>query len=139
MLAGSDRRWHYGAVKTELDVSTNYNAGQHPPLLIDDDEEFGVPRGVLLLAASIAIAWIALVAAVFVVDFSGLSVVFVLVASWTWVLGGGLLVAGPLLYQIRLRRVRSRRAELQRSEWLVNELSEGRLSATGFESENTSE
>jgi hypothetical protein len=99
-------------------------------LLVDDDEEFGVPRGVLLLAASIAIAWIALVAAVFVIDFSGLSIVFVLVASWTWVLGGGLLVAGPLIYQVRLRRVRKRRAALQRSEWLVSESSDGRSSAS---------
>jgi hypothetical protein len=45
----------------------------------------------------------------------------VALTSWLWVLVVAVLVAGPLLFRLRLRRVRARRAELLRGEWLVDE------------------
>ena|SRR5688500_11299399 len=45
----------------------------------------------------------------------------VALTSWLWVVVVALLVAGPLLVRLRLRRVRSRRAQLLRAEWLLDE------------------
>ena len=39
---------------------------------------------------------------------------------WFWVILPIVAVAGPLLYQVRVRRVRRRRRALQRAEWLVS-------------------
>lgn len=41
--------------------------------------------------------------------------------TWHWLLVLGVLVAAPLVFQLRLRRVRRRRAMLLRSEWMVSE------------------
>jgi len=38
---------------------------------------------------------------------------------WFWLVLPMVAVAGPLVYQVRVRRVRRRRRALQRSEWLV--------------------
>jgi hypothetical protein len=48
------------------------------------------------------------------------------IMSWPWLLAIAALVAGPLLFRLRLRRVRARRLELLRSEWEVDEEVEGR-------------
>ncbi len=39
---------------------------------------------------------------------------------WFWLILPLVAVAGPLVYQVRVRRVRRRRRALQRSEWLVS-------------------
>lgn len=39
---------------------------------------------------------------------------------WFWLILPVVAVAGPLVYQVRLRRVRRRRRALQRAEWLVS-------------------
>ena len=39
---------------------------------------------------------------------------------WFWLILPVIAVAGPLVYQVRVRRVRRRRRQLQRSEWLVS-------------------
>lgn len=41
---------------------------------------------------------------------------------WFFLLIPALAIAGPLMFQMRLRRVRRKRAELQASEWMVDEL-----------------
>ena len=41
------------------------------------------------------------------------------VITWHWVVVLGALLAAPVLFRVRLRRVRSRRAELMREEWLL--------------------
>ncbi|CAN5673975.1 hypothetical protein BH23CHL4_BH23CHL4_00240 [soil metagenome] len=43
------------------------------------------------------------------------------VTTWPWLVIPGIALSGPLLFRYRLRRVRARRAALQRSEWLVND------------------
>ena len=39
---------------------------------------------------------------------------------WFWLILPIVAVAGPLVYQVRVRRVRRRRRALQRAEWLVS-------------------
>lgn len=39
---------------------------------------------------------------------------------WFWLILPVIAVVGPLVYQVRVRRVRRRRRALQRSEWLVS-------------------
>ena len=48
------------------------------------------------------------------------------ITSWYWLLVIGLLVAGPVLFRLRLRRARARRAQLLRAEWLLDDRTEGR-------------
>lgn len=38
---------------------------------------------------------------------------------WYWFPLFGILLAGPLLFRYRLRRVRARREELRRAEWML--------------------
>jgi hypothetical protein len=45
---------------------------------------------------------------------------FVLLTHWHWLPMLGALVAAPVGYAIRVRRVRSRREALRRSEWLLS-------------------
>jgi len=40
--------------------------------------------------------------------------------NWSWILLTGVLVAGPVAYWWRLRRVRRKRAALIRAEWQVD-------------------
>ncbi len=40
--------------------------------------------------------------------------------NWSWILLTGMLVAGPVAYWWRLRRVRRKRAALIRAEWQVD-------------------
>ncbi|CAN5629932.1 hypothetical protein BH23CHL5_BH23CHL5_24170 [soil metagenome] len=90
-----------------------------PPLLIQEDEETGPTRGVWILAASFLVAKIALFSVVLLREFSPMSVGLVVLTSWTWVLAGLLLISGPATLAYRLRRVRARKRDLQRSEWIV--------------------
>jgi hypothetical protein len=41
--------------------------------------------------------------------------------TWPWLVVIAVLIAGPALFQYRLRQVRARRAELLRAEWLLEE------------------
>ena len=43
------------------------------------------------------------------------------VITWHWLVMLGVLLAAPVLFRYRLRRVRSRREELLRAEWMVEE------------------
>lgn len=45
---------------------------------------------------------------------------FVALTSWLWLPAIAVLAAGPLLFRRRLRRVRARRAQLLRSEWMLD-------------------
>lgn len=89
----------------------------------DHDDDFHVPRGAWMLIAAVVIAQAALFAAVFAYDHSALAGGFAIIAVWPWVLAICLLAAGPILFAVRLRRVRRRRAALERGEWLVEETS----------------
>jgi hypothetical protein len=43
------------------------------------------------------------------------------VTTWYWFPPLGLLLAGPILFRLRLRRVRARREQLRRAEWMLAE------------------
>jgi hypothetical protein len=92
-----------------------------PPLLIDDDDSLSPPRGAWLFLLSIVFAKISLITVVFVWDFSPLSTLYVVLTSWTWIIIGVVLLFGPASLAIRLRKVRSRRHALVRSEWMLDE------------------
>ena len=44
------------------------------------------------------------------------------IITWHWLVALGALLAAPVLYRVRLRRVRARRTALLRSEWMVDEV-----------------
>lgn len=48
---------------------------------------------------------------------SGESFWILLTTTWYWLIIPVVAIMGPLAYQIRLRQVRRRRAQLQREEW----------------------
>ncbi len=94
---------------------------RNPPLLIDDDDSLGPPRGVWLFIASIVLAKFSLIAVILVKDFSTLSTLYVVLTTWTWLIIAGILLSGPLALAYRLRKVRAKRPALQRSEWMIDE------------------
>ncbi len=42
--------------------------------------------------------------------------------TWHWVVVLGVLLGAPVLFRVRLRRVRARRRALLRSEWMMDEV-----------------
>jgi hypothetical protein len=46
---------------------------------------------------------------------------FLVATTWFWFPVIGALVAGPLLFRWRLRRVRARREQLRRAEWMLEQ------------------
>ncbi|MGE3798848.1 MAG: hypothetical protein AB7G88_13525, partial [Thermomicrobiales bacterium] len=52
-------------------------------------------------------------------DHSPLAGLFLGVAFWTWLLAAIVLAFGPLTMAWRLRRARSRRSALVKSEWML--------------------
>jgi hypothetical protein len=52
---------------------------------------------------------------------SGESLWIILTTTWYWMIIPAVAVAGPLAYQIRLRLVRRKRAQLQLAEWAVHD------------------
>ena len=84
-----------------------------------DDEFTGVWTFVWIivgvkLAMLIAIVWFAARSSA---DMSLLAAM-----HWYFLLIPMLAIAGPLLFKLRLRKVRRKRAQLQASEWMVGEL-----------------
>jgi hypothetical protein len=63
--------------------------------------------------------------------------------SWLWVGIPIFAVAGPIAFLVRRRRVRRRRKELQRAEWMLNEAtsseSGGGLASTAAWTDNSAE
>jgi hypothetical protein len=49
------------------------------------------------------------------------SIALVLSTSWFWLFIPAAAISGPILYRIRLRRLRRRRQALRRAEWLLDE------------------
>jgi len=84
-----------------------------------DDEFTGVWTFVWILfgckfAMLIAILWFA--------TRSSQDISLLAATHWFFLLIPALAVAGPLLFQARLRKVRRKRAQLQAAEWMVDEL-----------------
>jgi hypothetical protein len=47
-------------------------------------------------------------------------VVYFLVSTWPFLVIPGIALIGPITFYLRKRRVRNRRTELQRSEWMLD-------------------
>ena len=62
---------------------------------------------------------LATVVMIFWADISTETGVLLSATTWYWSIIPLLATAGPIIYRLRLRRVRRRRAQLQRSEWLL--------------------
>jgi hypothetical protein len=57
---------------------------------------------------------------IFMIDPSEMAALFAVISTWLWVLVLGILLAGPVGYWWRVRRVRARREALQRAEWMID-------------------
>ncbi len=56
-------------------------------------------------------------------------IVWIAITSWYWVLAIILLIAAPVLAWSRLVRVRARRQQLRRAEWMVDESTHAEMPA----------
>lgn len=81
----------------------------------------GMPRGVWLLVGTIAAAKLATLGIVVWASRTPETGVLIGVTLPPWLLAAAVLLAGPVLFRLRLRRVRARRAQLRRAEWLLPE------------------
>ena len=81
--------------------------------------EVSTGAGPLLLVATILAAKLVTVGIVLWISWTPQAGLFVAVTTWHWGLLVAAMVAGPLLFAVRLRRVRARRAELRRAEWML--------------------
>jgi hypothetical protein len=43
------------------------------------------------------------------------------ITTWPWLIIPIIAISGPIIFHYRLRRVRARRNELQRSEWMIDD------------------
>lgn len=93
-----------------------------PPLLVaESDDLVGRPtRGVWMMIIMLLIVKIGGLIVVFAYDPSWLTALFAVVSTWLWAVVLALLLSGPATYALRIRRVRAKRAALQRSEWMVD-------------------
>ena len=56
---------------------------------------------------------------IFMIDPSEMAALFAIISTWLWVVVLAILLSSPVAYAWRVRRVRSRKDALQRSEWLL--------------------
>ena len=79
----------------------------------------GTPRTVWVLIATIAAAKLATLLVVLWAARSAEAGGIVAATTWHWLVVAAGLVAGPVLFRLRLRRVRARREQLRRAEWMI--------------------
>jgi len=77
----------------------------------------------LLLVGTIVGAKVATIVVVLAMERSVGTGVMVAATTWHWFVVIGALVAAPVALTVRLRRVRSRRADLLRAEWYLDDSS----------------
>jgi hypothetical protein len=63
---------------------------------------------------------VTLVATVWAASGSFESAIIVLATNWFWLAIPAFAIAGPFLFHLRLRRARRRRAQMLRSEWMID-------------------
>jgi hypothetical protein len=99
----------------------NNDSPAPPPLLLpESDDQIGWPsRGSWMMIISLLIAKIGGLIVVFAIEPSEMAALFAVVSTWLWAVVLAILLSGPVAFWWRKRRVRSRRAELQRSEWML--------------------
>ncbi|HET9660353.1 MAG TPA: hypothetical protein VFP05_08475 [Thermomicrobiales bacterium] len=92
-----------------------------PPLLIEESDDIGRPsRGTWMMIGALFLAKIGGLIAIFMIDPSEMAALFAVASTWLWIVVLGILLAGPVGYWWRLRRVRARREALQRAEWMID-------------------
>lgn len=72
---------------------------------------FGITLLVFKLATVVVIAWAA--------GWDSETGLLLSATTWPWFLVAGIAVASPLMWRIRLRRVRAKREALLRAEWML--------------------
>ena len=81
-----------------------------------DDE---TPPSVWLLIWTIYLAKLATIVLVIWASHSYETTALIAATTWPWLVVAGALGIGPLLFHLRLRRVRAKRERLQRAEWVL--------------------
>jgi hypothetical protein len=87
-----------------------------PPAPTGDE---GTPPSVWLLIWTIYVAKLATIVLVIWASHSYQTTALVAATTWPWLVVAGVLGLGPLLFHLRLRRVRARREQLRRAEWML--------------------
>ena len=72
-----------------------------------------------MMIISLLIAKIGGLIVVFAIEPSEMAALFAIVSTWLWVVVLAILLSSPAAFWWRIRRVRARRVELQRAEWMV--------------------
>ncbi|MER3439030.1 MAG: hypothetical protein C4346_16375 [Chloroflexota bacterium] len=83
----------------------------------DRSSEQPASSGVWLLIWTIYGAKLATLVLVLWAAHDGQAFTLVIATTWPWLVLAAALGAGPLLFHIRLRRVRARREQLRQAEW----------------------
>jgi hypothetical protein len=89
-----------------------------PPSSLPDEE--ATPSSVWLLIWTIYLAKLATIVLIIWAAHSYQATALIAATTWPWLVVAVALGLGPLLFQVRLRRVRARREGLQRAEWLLD-------------------
>jgi hypothetical protein len=89
-----------------------------PPTMPDRDDE-GTPPNVWLLIWTIYIAKLATIVLVIWASHSYQTTALVAATTWPWLALAVALGFGPLIFHLRLRRVRAKREQLKRAEWML--------------------
>ncbi len=89
-----------------------------PPAIPHGDEE-ETPPSVWLLIWTIYTAKLATIVLVIWASHSYQTTALVAATTWPWLAVAAALGLGPLIFHLRLRRVRAKREHLKRSEWML--------------------
>jgi len=81
-----------------------------------DRQESGAAWAFLWILLAFKLATVAMI---FWADISTEAGVLLSATTWYWSIIPILAMAGPVIYRLRLRRARRRRAQLQRAEWVL--------------------
>ena len=85
----------------------------------DAEQVVTATRYVWLLLGSIAGAKVGTILIIVWVSRSGEVAALAGATTWHWLPVAAALLAGPILFRLRLRRVRAKREQLRRAEWML--------------------
>ena len=100
-------------------MAANLPPSPHPK---DEPPPEESPFSAWLLIWTIAIAKLLTLVLILWASHSVEARTLVAATTWPWLLAAALLLGGPLLFRYRLRRVRAKRDQLRRAEWLLDEV-----------------
>lgn len=95
------------------------DSGQRPVLPRPDEDDEETPPSVWLMIWTIYLAKLATIVLVIWASHSYQTTALVAATTWPWLLIAVVLGLGPLMFHLRLRRMRAKRMQLQRGEWMV--------------------